>query len=391
MRIASLLTTAAVACLATTAVAQNNNYLNRTLYFEATWAGFVTGAALANGGDALDTINTNELTEFGVDATLPDKQLITGMIYVLQDQNAATTHSYNIVGYPDDPAVPGQPDVANPFLNAGPATSPAGSGIQAWIFTVGFTTPAQAERGENNYLGVRLPGATATTDILLNQFIDSDSTNTAGFSAPGQSYPVAYPTPTTSHRVGVDQVTMGISYSTRPGANFIDPEVQGPGGHALTNSNEITNPAVTAPASPVTTSYTAFFPDAVNFNNTATPRADGAGYVYQDNAFAPGDFVAFLAGFTLNPLNTTASPFPVSMFGAGTGNVCTDLVVNFPVSLFLAPTSLGTGTPVEQYFELTFPVPVNVASLGFKIVMQGFSLYTSAGSIAAGPCAVQTF
>ncbi|MCA8976192.1 MAG: hypothetical protein KDC98_15835 [Planctomycetes bacterium] len=399
MRNITLAASFAFTVLAVSATAQNN-FLGRTKYFSATWAGYVPGGSLAAGGDALDTIAAGELTDFGIDnATAINQQFITGMQFVLQDQNAATSHTFYLVGYPESLTTPDTPDVATPFMNVGPYASPtiAAGGIAAWIFTVAFTTPMQAPRERSAFVGMNLPSATATTDILLNQFIDDDTTNLNGpgntpiYSQPGQSYAVNYPGGglPSSHRLGVSATV--ITFGTRPASIYVDLQVKGPGGHALTFSNETENPAVVGAASAVTTPHTAFYPDAVDHNAATPARADGAGYLYTDNAFVTGDIVALLAAFNLNPLNV-GTPLPLSSFlGGSTGNACLDLAVNVPIALLFAPTSTGTGTPPAQYFETTFAMPAWAATQGFQVVFQGLTLASASGVVRGGPCSVQTF
>lgn len=394
MKLATLLALAAATSLAGTIYAQNDNYLNRTRYYAATWAGFVQGSALATGGEALDTIGKDELVEYGINAATPASQSITGARYVVQDQNALTTHNYLVVGYGE--LATGGPDVNDNWMSVGPILSPLGTAAApaAWIVTLGFTTPAQAPRGETAYVGLSLPGGT-NTDILLNQFIDNDTTNAAGSSVPGQSYATAYPVGMDSHRLGMDPVTGVASWDTNAASTYFDLEVEGPGGHALIMSNESTNPTVTTNGGLATTPHTAFFPDAVNFNNSAPARADTVGYIYQDNAFVQGvDFVALMVSFNLNPLNTILVPMPISNFlPNSSGNVCSDITVNAVAALMLAPTSTGTGTPTPQYFEITLPFGASSALItpGQQFVMQGFTLDLTNNIVRGGPCGAQKF
>jgi hypothetical protein len=176
---------------------------------------------------------------------------------------------------------------------------------------------------------------------------------------------------------------------------LIDLRVLGPGGHALTLSNEVANPAVTAPASVVTTPHTAFYPDAVDFNLATPPRADTVGYIYQDNAFVQSqDIVVFLIAFDLNALNSSAmnGPFPISnMLSGSTGNACIELTMNASLGLFLAPTSTGPGTPTPLYFERTVPLAASAVFQGLHFVIQGFTLSLASRTVRGGPCSIQTF
>jgi len=86
---------------------------------------------------------------------------VGGFQFVLQDQEAATTEPYALVMRSD---AAGQPDAtaAGLLLQSTPISSPSGSGTQAWLVTVQFTTRSTAlPLCSSAYYGLNFPANAA--------------------------------------------------------------------------------------------------------------------------------------------------------------------------------------------------------------------------------------
>lgn len=382
-------TVAVALAMSGSSLTAQQNWVNRLFNCDGTWAGYVFGGSTQQGGYALDSMRSEEMIDWGIDSANSDTLMnISGFRFVLQDQDPTTTHQFSLVAFGEDPAIPDSPDVnTGPLLTAGPFTSPTAAAGQpaAWIFTVTGLT-GQFPREQDVFIGVELPAITTTGDILLMQFIDADTTHPAAvYSQPGQSYTTGVPNG--SHLCGVDTATNLVNFHGFAGSQIIDVEIFGPGGHALTNSNEANNPATMN--GPVTTPSTAFYPDVVDFNSTG--RADSIGFIYQDDLFATdGAFVGLVLGTSINPLNAAAAggPFPIRNVFAGQGNLCTDIITGSPTEvLFFAPTTVGGNG--EQYFEQTINVPTSIVTAGLQAVWQGVTA-TVNNRVRSSGCVLQT-
>ena len=111
-------------------------------------------AATMAAGDILTRIENDYMSHWGLDPNDPTctTKAIIGIELVIQDEDGSTVEPFTIVGYNEDPALPGFPD-ANPngsgrFLNTAALMTPGGTPPMqpaAWIFCVTFgptgTTP----------------------------------------------------------------------------------------------------------------------------------------------------------------------------------------------------------------------------------------------------------
>jgi len=307
----SILLAAAGLALSFTATAQNP--LGTFSNTGTTWA--------TRGGAA--TPNTNPcvlFTRHDVDhyagwteGLTPFTREMTGVNFVIQDNDLATVDNFNVVAYIGDPLMPKFPDVVNPVGTAGPFILPAGSGGSAFNASVNFATPISVASTEDVYVALELLGPWVISGGQVTDGLSVWECNAQSPAAPqaGQDWD--------EPGAGISTLqpdnTYGGYFCASPLAGpaypvqtqfKIQPIVPISGGVATAVTNQVNHAASTTgaaagftvqdPGAGTSSMFAGLYPDAANpsFN---PGRVDDIGQMFENAALPAGSLVFFMIDF----------------------------------------------------------------------------------------------
>src|SRR5436190_22211662 len=157
-----------IACSATSLLPQTNPQM----YFNVSTGATTRGAVGVNAGQQLTRYDAQDYVGIGreVGSPLVTGFEISGLTYVLQDQNDATPETYSLYLYSESATNPSFPNFLatdpvgqNALGSFGPytqaTTGTAGGTISAYFYTVNFTTPVVYPAGRDLFLAVSHPPA----------------------------------------------------------------------------------------------------------------------------------------------------------------------------------------------------------------------------------------
>lgn len=325
----------------------------------------------------------------------PGTRDITGLNFVIQDENLATQDSFAMVVYTGDPAMPNFPLVATPLATSGNFVLPLGTGGLAYNASANFATPVSAPATEDVYVALQfntawtITGGAVTDGMSVWEHRAQTSAGTQpNFDAPGPR--IATTTP---------DGTFGGYYCANPVAGpaypvftqyKIQPIVPISGGVACTLTNQTANHVestagavagftVQEPGAGTASMFSGLYPDAANPPLNAG-RADTIGQLFLNASLPAGSLVFFMiniGGF--GPFEVPATNF----IPGSTGVSCLDLgtmqVLGFGI--------LGAN---GRAFRLT-PFPAAVRSIlgGFNWSQQAVGLNITTNTIHATACTIQ--
>ena len=379
-----------LACSATSLLAQTNSQM----YFNVSTGATTRGAVGVNAGQQLTRYDAQDYVGIGreVGSPLVTGFEISGLTYVLQDQNDSTPETYSLYIYSESATNPSFPDFLatdpvgqNALGSFGPytqaTTGTAGGTISAYIYTVNFTTPVVYPAGRDFFLAVSHPAAPgwAATDggsVHINLGISANfpppTVNTFDLKGPGLV------------GGGVTNASYGYAHNTTNGTLAsggarqydIIPLVAATAGIGVATATTNQSSYPISNTTPGTASFfSALHPDASNSPTTAG-RVDDSHYVYF--GAAAGNLVFFLA-------DLSASPVLVPLGGILPGSA--------GVTCLNSPTVLGftisAGTGQDQWDLLWGPANNNVRGFltGATFLLQGVAFDTAAGTLKGAPCA----
>lgn len=437
----ALLTLSLVSVIAGSLPAQIANFLG--------FAGGFNNSYTDRGGvgttdvDILNVFDTRDYRHWLINPADPlgaTKRLI-GFRVSLQDQIGTTPSTYTLVGYRDDAAAPGTPDV-NPtgsgvwfrtgLLNTPPSTA---TGAVVFIVTIGINPPTTpmlfgASHGatdDNVYLGVGLPAGNWPTDGLgLSMAFDFNAGNTGtnqldvvGPRILGLTAPAINKVCTVASTGGPTPLPTGQipnfpgTVNTRGGFRQLNLEILAlnTGGVTVTQTNQLryvsSNPlavpslAVAVPLGGTTNMLSGLYPDVNDATASVPPpagspaRADDIGFLITERnrpnslAIIRFAFGPLVGGF--NPDGSLPMAFiPGFNAATSTGNVCIDLADPSAYTLINFTDANGR---CQQMFNLgpaNSPARQFLASFGaLNMQWQGFvvNLALSPAEVKATGCA----
>ncbi|MBK8975311.1 MAG: hypothetical protein IPM29_05255 [Planctomycetes bacterium] len=316
------------------------------------------GLAAADDGDACMWYHADFFASCAqmVDSTLPVGQQLVNRVYgwqfLLQDQNAATIQSYELVLIPSDPANPGKPDPNenNTWLRTVPVAAPGGTGIVAWRISTTLATPFDMpNNGDDFHAGVFLPndaGWSATDGMSVHMTIFGNVSGATVWDLPNLNFP--------NSGYQLPQFVNAVKRTAAPGGPRINPGVPATGfnnrtmhlglvvnNRAVTlNMGSVIDPAQRGAGDNPTFGAGGSLPDhAVRWDGMAarisSPAHAGASYVIL-GGFGFGAGFNWAPGFTLPGLEGDLRVNPalgLYSFGAGaldTAGRASPVIVPYP-------------------------------------------------------------
>jgi hypothetical protein len=376
----------AVAALSLPAVAQDYVGFSYNTAIGATSRGAIAAAA----GEVMTRIDGSEFAGWGT--TTAGRRTLDAIYFVLQDQNAATPETCDIILYPEDAANPGFPDLAAGVVYATGVTGPTGTGIAAVVktvtpTTVGVTDSVPIQGGGDVFISWSLPanaGWPATDGLSLNVVLGYAPTTTfLVFDTPGLAQggtPPPAAAPSNSHGLSRTGANAAIYNARRQ--MFFDVLQNNAGGisMAITNQTSFTcsnnpPPAGFGPAPGTASFMSGTNPDVVGGN---PGRVDDLTFEFYKFGVGSTALVAFLIDF-----GAFGPELPIGLLGfTGTGSFCLNL------STFSIATVSFT-TADEAFFVLTIPAAVRPTLSGLQVNYQGAALVPTM-DWHTSPCRSQT-
>lgn len=376
---------------------------NRMGTFDNTGTTYATrgGAAAANTNpaDLFVRLDKEKYAGFTTGLT-PGTREITGLNFVMQDQNLATQEPFNLIVYTESATTPNFPDVTTPVGLSGAFGLPIGTGGGAYNASANFATPLSAPAAGDVFVGLRF---TTPWTISGGQVTDGPSVweirgvvvtaTGASYDLPGPGRPSAPPEEGTFGGIYVPTTTtgpVGPAYPiTAPTMYKISPVLPIAGGcatavtnqanHVESTSASVAGFTVQAPGAGTACMMSGLHPDSANPPLNGG-RADDIGAIYVNTAanVPTGSPVFFLID-----LGTFGPEIPVSAFIPGsTGVVC----LNLGTAQTLAITLMGSGFTSHV---ATFPASARSLLSGISWLRQTVGFNVTTGQAHAGPCTRQ--
>jgi len=325
----------------------------------------------------------------------PGTRQVTGINFVIQDQNLATTETFSLVVYTGDPAMADFPNVTTPLATSGNFVLPVGTGGGSYNASANFATPVTAPATDDVYVGLSfnsgwVVSGTAVTDGLSvwEQRLQAGAGTIATFDLAGPRLPATSPAG-----------TYGGYYCANPAAGpaypvvtqyKIQPIVPISGGVACTRTNQTGNHVestagavagftVQEPGAGTSNMFSGLHPDAAN-PSTNAGRTDDIGQMFLNASLPAGSLVFFfidLGGFG-------AFEVPAANFVPGsTGVAC----MNLGSMQVLGFSLLGSNG--RAYRVSTFGAATRSLLSGFNWVQQAVALDVATNTIHATACTIQ--
>lgn len=375
-----LLPIVSLSLLAAPVLAQDNFGVLRNLGVTFTSRG--GGTANSNPAVMFCRFDVDRYAGWGVNPANPGNREITGLHFLIQDQDLATVDTWSLVAYSNDAANPGFPDAAAPLATTGNFALPAGTGIGAYNVTANFTNPVSVPANADLYVGISQNqpwtivsgavtdgcsiwattgnGTAATTDLPGNSAPQSAPDNTYGGSYVPSSLTVAY---AGSRQFHIEPI-IATAAGTASALHYADAL------HAAAN----TSPGTTC-------MFSAQYPDGANPPRNAG-RADDLGMTFVKTGMPDGSLVFWLieigGAFA-------ATEIPIANFLPGsTGVLCLNLG-NYQTVGF-STTTAGVASNV-----MVFPATSRNALAGLPLMQQAAALDIGTFLVAAGPCSLSVF
>lgn len=357
------------------------------------------GTAVPNSNNAtLFTRHDMEAYAGWTDGAQPFTRDIAGINFVLQDENLATQHNFNLVYYPGDPLNADFPDINNGVVGATAFVLPLGTGIGAFNGTANFATPILASSLTDAYVGIQI---NSPWTIVNGQITDGLSVWECRSTAPttpvtGQSWDEpggSIPSGNPANRFSgfyVATPPTGPSYPIRTQYK-IQPLVPISGGVAGALTNQTGHPESTAtatagfavqdPGAGTACMFSALYPDAAA-PPANTGRVDEISQMFENPALAAGSPVFFLID-----IGAFGPEVPARNFVPGsTGVSC----LSFGTMQNLGFSSLTTiGTTQRARWVATFPAAARPLLSGIDWLQQAVALDIGTNSIHASACTRQ--
>ncbi|MCA8949497.1 MAG: hypothetical protein KDE27_08330 [Planctomycetes bacterium] len=365
-----------------------------------------TGTTSATRGNSTGAANNN-VTVFTrhdkenyagwTDGVQPGTREIVGINFVLQDQNLATQHNFNLVLLTGDPNNPKFPDLNSSVIDATPYVLPVGTGIGAFNGIANFATPVSLSANEDIYVGLRI---NSPWTLQNGQPVDGLSVwelrGTAPVSPmagqawdlPGRSLPNSNPADRPS----------GYYLASSPAAQYpvrtqfkLQPILPISGGVAGAVTNQTDHPQssatsvasfeVQAPGAGTASMFSGLYPDARNppYN---PGRVDEISQMFENAALSAGSVVFFLIdiGSFAQPEVAFAAFVPGS-----TGVSCLNLSQQ---NLGFRPL-VTVGTTQRAHHVATFPPAARSLLLGIPWTQQAVALDIGTNTLHASACTRQ--
>ena len=373
----------ALAALSLPCFAQDYIGLSYNVAISATSRGTIGTAA----GENMTRIDGSEFAGWGTDT--PGRRTIRALYYNVQDQDAATPEVFDIKLYPEDPANPGFPDLANGVTYATGIAGPVGVGILAAtkitppdVVGVGDSVPIQG--GGDVFVSWVLPanvGWPATDALSIHIILGYNPSTFTVYDTPGLAQggtPVPAANASNSHALARTGAGAAVYNGRRQ--MMLDILHNTSGGTALGITNQTTfvgsnnpPPAGFGPAPGTASMMSGTNPDCVGGN---IGRDDDITMEFYRTGFGTGGLVVFMADF-----GTFGPELPVGVLGVtGTGVLC----LNLPTLMVLG---IGFSVTDESFLVSTIPLAPSLAGLGISQQAAGLD---TAGNVHASPCRRQT-
>ncbi|MCA8952886.1 MAG: hypothetical protein KDE27_25475 [Planctomycetes bacterium] len=375
----------AAIALGVSATAQNFIGFNYNGQVGATSRGSLT----VNAGEVMTRIGGEDYAGWGTDTA--GSRTITSLYYIVQDQDTIATPGevYDVVVYPEDPLLPGYPDLTQriPFAT-GVVFPTATSQIAAFAVTLTPTNPVAVpiQGGGSVFVAFALPAAAiwpsdgVSIQVVLGY---QPSPTFLVYDIPGQAQdPFSTPDPTNSH--GLSNVGGVVNYDSRRN-QMIDIEHSSAGGipTGITNQTTLLGSANPPPAGfgpcPGTGDFmSGVAPDVSQLDPTRFD--DVAMDYYRFGSNTP--LTVFLIDF-----GTFFPELPIVSLGAPAGS--TGVACTTPGTALNAGIVFGSAD--ESFKVLSFPASSRAALVGFALVQQAVEFDTTTGLLHASPCGRQVF
>ena len=385
--------------LAGTALAVCIPAQNRLGTFDNTGTTYATrgGSAAANTNPAVLFVRFDKERYAGwTTGATPGTRDITGVNFVMQDQNLATQETFNLVVYGESVTLPNFPEVATPLATSGAFNLPLGTGGGAWNASGNFATPIQAPATGDVFIGVQfnagwtIAGGVPTDGLSLWEIRSADPSTTIQIDQPGPGRPTApfdegtfggfyVPTPLTGPSYLTTLATMYKLQPITPIAGGVATALTNQTRHVESTAASVAGFTVQTPGAGTSCMLSGLFPDSANPSLNGG-RADDIGQTYINTAanVPSGSLV-----FYLIDLGTFGIEIPVSSFIPGsTGVTC----LNLGTMQTLAIGTMGTGS---AFHIAAFPASARPILTGISWLQQAVGFNTSTFAAHAGPCTRQ--
>lgn len=325
-----------------------------------TAAGAASRGTLGNAaGEVITRIDGDECAGFGTG--LAGHRTLRSIACIVQDANAATAETFDIVLYPEDPARAGFPDLSAGVPFAVGVPGPSGQGGVAEVRLVTPTAPVAVpiRGGGDLFVSFVLPTAAPADGLQIQVVLGfQPSPAFAVYDTPGPQQggtPVPAGSPATSHFLTRSGST--LTYNARRQA-WLDVAHDGAGGVGLVITNQPSFPSSHEPPpsgfgpAPGTGDFlSGSAPDLAGHN---PGRADDLAMVFHKAGVGTGRLVVFLQDRDLEP--RWGPELPVGTWFAGaTGSTC---LVDPQIVAFVATTD------DEAFFVTRLPAAVRGALAG---------------------------
>lgn len=322
---------------------------------------------------------------------------LTGLNFVMQDQELASSDTFNLVVYGESTTQPNHPAVASPLSLTGNFILPTGgSGPGAYNASANFATPITVPATSDVFVALRLnAGWTYSGGNPINGLSVWDIRSAATpagptIDVPGRGRPTNPFDEGTFGGYYVPSPLTGPAYLTTVAVMFkIQPILPIAGGVATAVTNQVIHPesgansvagfTVQAPGAGTASMLSGLFPDAANPPLNAG-RADEIGMIYINT---PSDVPPGSPVFFLIDLGVFSNEIQLAGFLPGsTGVTC----LNIASAQTLALGFMGTGVCSHT---ATFPPAGRSLLTGTSWMQQAVGFNTSTLAGHAGPCTRQ--
>lgn len=342
------------------------------------------GALGLAAGETMTRLDAAEHAGWGIGA--PGYRTVRSIACVVQDADAATAETFDIKLYPENPANPGFPDLANGVVFVTAAPGPTGSGPLAALRVLTPIAPVAVPiQGSGDvFVSFVLPAATATDGLSMHVVLGYATGAFPRWDTPstlqgGSPPPAAGP----ANSYFVNRIGAAMNYSLRR-QHWLDVAHTTAGGTGLAITSQPNYPSSANPP-PVTwgpapgtaTFLSGSCPDAMATN---PGRADDLAMRYTRFGFGNGRVVVFLLDQDFTP--GFGSEFAASLvFPGATG-----------VSCLVNPSIFGFALTVSNEAWLVTPIPAAIRpTLAGLVVKQQAAGIDALGVFHAGPCDAMRF
>ncbi|MCR9247559.1 MAG: hypothetical protein NXI31_21220 [bacterium] len=336
------------------------------------------------------------------DGAVANSREVTGLNFVIQDEDLSTQESFQIVVWSGDDATQVDfPDVNSGMVGATLIGLPIQTGGGAFNASFNFATPVSLPADEDVYTGLQLNSAwtiTGTPPTITDGLsvwechAEAPTTPQAGqaWDVPGAGVPTTSPSDTFSGYYVPNPAT-GPAYPVKTQFK-IQPIVAISGGVAGAVTNQTNHVASTAgstagftvqlPGAGSAVMHSGQFPDAANPPLNAG-RADDLTQMFHNDSIDPNSLVFFLIDIgSFNPLEIQAASFVPGSTGVSCLNFGSQQTLGF------APL-MTVGTSQRAFRITTFPAAARPLLSGINWLQQAVAVDVATNTIHATACTRQ--